>query len=336
MADAVALKVTDPKAGFQYIRNFQFFVADKQGNFIDLTPMHCKFSVKRTSSQTPNGAEIRVYNLKPDTANALRQELSPGYNKSGILVRQGGTAVIEGGYNSNYGVIFRGTIKQVIIGRESATDTFVDFICSDGDIAYNYAVINGSIAHGATVQDQIDQIAAPMADLGSALAKTQPAFKPTLLPRGKTLWGNSRDYLRTIAQQNNQIWSIQNGKIQFQPQQSYLPNEAVTLTSKTGMIGTPEQTTLGVNVVCLMNPRIQPGGLIKIDNKSVAKLKINLANPNDPSNFPPDPTLDGTYCVYVIEQQGDNRGVEWYSKLICGTVDLSSNLLNQIPVTYGP
>ncbi|MDH4163332.1 MAG: hypothetical protein OEW15_11685 [Nitrospirota bacterium] len=314
-----------PENNLQYRRHFSLIVTGTNidgPNGLDLSALHCKFSVKRSSNMTPNCADIRVYNLDQNTALKIKKQYTQ--------------VIIQGGYNSNFGVIFKGNIKQVIIGRESATDTFIDLNCGDGDLAYNYAVVNTSIASGSSMADQLKQITAPMTSLQTALGGTQPEFQPTILPRGKTLWGTSRDYLRTFAQQNDLTWSIQNEQVEFIRQQGYAPGEAVVLTSKTGMIGTPQQTNIGVNVVCLMNPLINPGRRIKIDNASVAQLKIDLGNPKDPVNLAPPLTADGVYYALVIEQQGDNRGLDWYSKVICCTVNPSTNPINSVPVSYGP
>ena len=320
-ATVTTTNVSDPNNNLQYRRAFSLFVTGTNLDGLDLSELHCKFSVKRSSNMTPNCADIRVYNLDNDTALKIKQQYKQ--------------VIIQGGYDSNFGVIFKGNIKQVIIGRESATDTFIDLNCGDGDLAYNYAVVKAAIK-GASQDAIFNQIAQPMYSLGLNLGSNQPPFSPSLLPRGKTMFGNSRDYLRVFSQQNSLTWSIQNEQVSFIKQQGYAPGVSVILTSKTGMIGTPQQTNIGVNVVCLINPNINPGRTIKIDNASVAQLKIDLGNPKDPVNLAPPLTADGVYYVLVIEQTGDNRGIDWYSKLICCTVNPSSNPINSVPVSYGP
>lgn len=321
--------------GYQYIRNFNLTVFGSNLKGLDLSMLHCKFSVKRSTNQTPNVADIRVYNLDYDTALKIQNEYGPKKSSGGFLAQVQGYVLIQGGYDTNHGVIFKGNIRQVIIGRESATDTFIDLNCGDGALAYNYSVVNTTIVGGSSLNDQFGQIAKPMYGLGLSQG-TAPDLGSTVLPRGKTLWGASKDYFRTLSSQTGHTWSIQNNQLQFIPQKSYAPGITVTLTSKTGMIGTPQQTNIGVNVVCLMNPNINPGRTIKIDNKSVAQIKIDLGNPKDPANTAPPLTADGVYYVLVIESTGDNRGVDWYSKLICCTVNASTNPINSIPVSYGP
>ncbi|MGC8165472.1 hypothetical protein ACP3WT_28400, partial [Salmonella enterica] len=56
--------------------------------------------------------------------------------------------VLQAGYAGNYGIIFDGSVKQVRRGRENQTDTYLDITAADGDSAYNFAVVNTSLAAG--------------------------------------------------------------------------------------------------------------------------------------------------------------------------------------------
>ncbi len=95
---------TDPASGLQYRRKFQLIVNDSSFNGLDLSQLHCKFTVKQLGIQTPNCADIRVYNLKAETALAIKQQFTK--------------VTIQGGYDANYGVIFTGNIKQVSDGAQ--------------------------------------------------------------------------------------------------------------------------------------------------------------------------------------------------------------------------
>lgn len=304
----------------QYIRTIKLIVSDAAGSGLDLSQLRIKFNVKRSDTVTPNMADIRVYNLDRQTAIKIREEFK--------------SVILQAGYEGNYGVIFKGNIKQVIIGRESATDTFIDIVAGDGDRAYNFAIVNTSLAAGATQADQVNVSIQSMNGRG-----VSQGYLPTLpsakLPRGKVMYGNARHYLSDVAGNTDNAWSIQDEKVNFVPLKSYIPGEAVFLTSKTGMIGTPQQTNEGVNVKCLLNPMIKIGGRIRIDNDSVERLKINLSVPNSPANIPAPLTADGTYYVLVVEHKGDTRGVDWYSTMICLNIDVTSNPINSVQIGYG-
>jgi len=116
---------------------------------------------------------------------------------------------------------------------------------------------------------------------------------------------------------------------------SYLPGEAVVINAKTGMIGTPAQTNEGINAKTLLNPLIRVGGRVKLNNADIADYKINLAQPLSPANIPPSKRADGTYYVLVIEHSGDTRGIDWYTTLVCLSIDPSSNPLNSVQVGNG-
>ena len=305
----------------QYIRNCKLLVAGNDTNGLDLSNLRIKFSVKRSDTMTPNVADIRVYNLEEKTALRIKKEFT--------------RVVLQAGYNSNFGVIFQGNIKQVIIGRESATDTFIDIVAGDGDHAYNFAIVNTTLRKGSKQEDQVNASIQAMSQKGVTAGHIGD-MPPESLPRGKAMYGNARNYLRDVAQSSKKSWSIQDEKVTFVPVKSYLPGERVLINSKTGMIGTPQQTNEGVNVKCLLNPNIKIGGRIEINNRDVAALKINLSVPNSPANIPAPFTADGVYYVLVAEHSGDTRGLEWYTSLICLNIDVTTNPINSVQTSYGP
>ncbi len=299
----------------QFGRVCTLLVSDKSGKALDLSALRIKFAVKKSGIMTPNVADIRVYNLSLSTATLIKKEFT--------------RVVLQAGYAGNFGVIFKGNIKQAILGRESATDTFVDLVCGDGDQAYNFAIVNQTIAAGSTQKDQLN---AALGSLGSAgVGQTYIGALPVpKLPRGKVMFGNARDYMQTLADTNNFVWSIQDGAVVFLKQSTYLPNEVVVLTSKTGMIGTPQQTIEGVMCKCLLNPKLKCHGRVKIDNASVEQFKLNFSVPGSPANTPVPLTADGVYYILVAEHVGDSRGTEWYTNLTNLNIDVSSNPLNSV------
>lgn len=304
----------------QWLRKCTLLVSDRNGEGLDLSQLRIKFLVKRSDTQTPNMAEIRVYNLEDKTAQRIQKEFSK--------------VVLQAGYESNFGVIFQGNVKQIIRGRENGTDTFIDIIAGDGDLSYNFAVVNTTLAAGTGQADQVNAAIGAMSKTGGTTAGNIGEMPANKLPRGKVMYGMSRDYLRQTAETTNKTWSIQDGKVQFVPTSSYLPGEAVVLTSKTGMIGTPQQTNEGINLQCLLNPKLKVGGRVQLDNDTVARLKIDLSQPLSPANIPAPITEDGVYYILVIECIGDTRGTEWYSKLTCLNLDVTANPINAVQVGY--
>lgn len=306
----------------QFGRYIQLAVFNDALEGIDLSQLRVKFSIKRTSVQSPNMADIRIYNVKIETALQIQQQFN--------------SVVLQAGYQSNYGVIFKGTIVQVILGREDATTTFVDIIAGDGDLPYNYAYINTSLTAGVTYEQQYQKVLESMKEFGIEAGFSDLSSIPTKLPRGKVLYNSSKNMMKLITDSTNSDWSFQNGQLTVISQNDFLPFPPVVLTSKTGLVGTPQQTSFGINIKCLLNPVISIYGRVQINNASVQALKIDLSQQNSPANIGASLTQDGVYYVQTVEHQGDTRGVEWYSNLICLNVAVSTNPNNPQPVNVYP
>lgn len=306
---------TDPtvilSAGKQYLRKMTLLVSDKAGNALDLSQFRVKFSVKRTNSQTVNTADIKVYNISQSAALQIQKQ----YTK----------VILQAGYDSNYGVIFAGNVIQTIIGRESGTDTFLQILAGDGDLAYNFAIINQSLAK-PTAQDQINQCADAMAKMGTTKGGNSTIQSGTKLYRGKTLYGNARHYLQGVASTNNQVFSIQDEKIVFVPENGYLPSVAVVINETTGMVGSPQETLEGVNVKCLLNPFIQIATRVRLNNAEVQRKALDITIPGSSKELTVGLTADGLYFVLGVDHTGDSRGNDWYSSLVMIATDPSTGI----------
>lgn len=296
----------------QYLRKVRLIVGGTQAPGvaanpnagIDLSKLHIKFSVRNTTAQVLKRAEIRIYNLNQDTARKIQNEFT--------------RVELSAGYEDNIGLIFQGQIAQIRVGRENATDSYVDIFAQDGDAAYNFAVSNRSLAKGWT-PDQLHASLLQDLEPYGITAGYKPDFSTESASRGMACYGMTRDYLRDLAAQQGCEWSIEDGKINFVKLSSFLPGEAVVLNSATGMIGTPEMTLQGLTIRSLLNSRIKSGGQVKVDNASIASLKLNIAYAG--SDVAPGTDADGAYTSRVVQHVGDTRGLEWYTSMICVAVD---------------
>ncbi|KVM87644.1 hypothetical protein WT06_22110 [Burkholderia anthina] len=298
----------------QFGRKVSLIIGFDSGEALDLSELRIVFRVQRGDLQTPNSARIRVYNVADNTAQKVEREYS--------------RVVLQAGYEGNYGIIFDGSLVQVRRGRESQTDTFLDITAADGDMAYNFAVVNTTLAAGSTPEDHVRVCTAAMGQFGVA-----EGYRPDLggrpLPRGKVMFGMARDHLETVARSTQTLWSIQDGKMQMVPETSYVPGEIPSITYESGMVGLPEQTQNGITVKMLLNPSVKIGRLIKLDNRSIQRYEFSLNNQQQAENGAiagqnkinsPEKT-DGYYYVMTNEHWGDTRGNDWYTEAICLAVD---------------
>lgn len=308
----------------QYLRKASLIVGGQNEKALDLSTLRFRFAIRRGDLQTPNSADIRVYNVSDSTADRIRQILpQPEFTR----------VVIQGGYDGNFGILFDGEIKQVRLGRESSTDTYIDITAADGDSAYNFSMMALSLAAGSTSKDHVSAVLQGMAE--HAITKGYiPDLPGNPLPRGKVMYGMSRDEMRKIARNTQTAWSIQDGKLQMVPETAYIPGEVPVITSATGMIGLPEQTQNGIRVRNLLNPNLKIGQAVKLDNKSIQGYRFGLGINQQAGNLMVEQSIktnaDGLYYVMIADHVGDTRGNEWYSDLLCLAIDAT------IPASYIP
>lgn len=306
----------------QWIRKVGLFVTKKATasnpeEALDLSEFHIKFSVLNADVETPNNCTIRVYNLSKQT---LRTLASDG---------EYSTVILNAGYeNGNYGIIFRGTIKQYRVGRENATDSYLDIFAADGDIGYNQGIVNTSLAAGATNIQQVTAAGAAFPELGVDYGSLSITKQNVPSIRGVVLMGMARARLRNIVTHMDAGWSIQDGKIVVTDNSGYRDGEAVEINVGTGLIGTPEQTDGGIKVKCLLNSKIRIGGRVQLNNEELVQI---LQADKDAApiaynqwagfQFVAGLSPDGMYRAFAVEHEGDTRGTSWYTNLICLAVN---------------
>ncbi|WP_283147598.1 phage protein [Silvimonas soli] len=296
----------------QYLRKASLLIGDDK-EALDLSQLRFRFAIHRGDSKTPNSADIRVYNLSDETCQKIQKEFT--------------RVVLQAGYEENFGLIFDGTTVQFRRGRESQTDTYLDITAADGDRAYNFAVMNMSLAAGASVDDQIAAIIQSMVPHGVTLGYKPPALTGNTLPRGKTYFGAAKTYLDDLVKTISAKWSIQDGKVEIIPLDAYIPGEIPAVTAATGMVGLPEQTQNGIKVRMLLNPAIRIGRLIQLDNASIQEQRYGVSAENLKANNiaarQGKKDNNGRYYIMVAEHSGDTRGNEWYTDVICLATDAS-------------
>lgn len=287
---------------------------------LDLSQFHIRFNVQNADVESPNNATIRVYNLSKETLF----KISRSGEYSGVVLNAG----YEGG---NYGVIFRGSIKQFKIGRENATDSYLDIYAADGDIAYNQGIANTSLVAGATNIDIVKAAVGAMPGAGVDFGSLSITKQNVPSIRGVVLMGMARARLRDVVTHLDAGWSIDNGKVIITDNMGYRDGVAIEINVGTGLIGTPEQTDGGIKIKCLLNSKIRIGGRVKLNNSEITQLLQQ--NPDAAPvaynqwagfQFVASLSPDGMYRAFAVEHEGDNRGSAWYSNLTCLSVNESA------------
>lgn len=292
-----------------WIRHFKL-TAGGAGKEIDLSTLRCTFEIQQFTTETPNSAVVRVTNPSRETANLFTRKDSEFKRLS-----------LDAGYRDNHGIVFKGNIVQARYGRETPTETFLELLASDGDRSYNYATVSTTLAAGSTPKDHYEVAAKAMREHGVTPGFTGVDLSSPRYPRPVVLFGMARDVLRGLAHSKGATWSIQNEEIEMVEPGKAKPGGAIKLNSETGMIGMPTQDITGVNVRCLINPRIKVHSMIHVDEASIQKARLQLdaggTTLTDHNINLPNVSADGLYIVLRIDVFGDTRGDVWHQHLGC-------------------
>jgi len=298
------------------------------GHGLDLSGLRFTFDIKNGDTESPNTSIIRVYNLSKD--------------KRKQIIREYDTVSLQAGYQNNIGIIFRGTIKQFVSGRERNIDSFLEIRAADGDPNYNFGLF-GSNGQGVTLNapytraQVLNHISTAMGiplDSNANDVTTGSGGVNLAQVRGKTLFGLARTQAVNLATTSSARFSIQNGVVTYVPLTGYLPGEAVQINSLTGMVGIPETTDNGIQVTCFLNPLIKIGSQIQINEgditQTIIRERVGFPNIAGIAPYVADATEKGFYRVLVAEHSGDTRGQDWYTTITALSLDPSANVKNSV------
>jgi hypothetical protein len=316
-------------SGIQFGRLANLIVANaKLGTARDISELHFTFKVIQCDNDTPNTMVVRIYNLSAETQSLILTQ----FEQIALQVGYEGTGL---------DMIFSGDIKYFRKGKENATDRFLEITAADNDLGFNYGFMQTTLGPGSTPNQVITAAAEAMGTKADSNAVNLQSFGG-VFPRGKVMFGLARIYLDQQAATANAAgarWFVDNGVLKFVSNTGYLPGEAVVLTPATGLLGIPEATIDGIEAKCLMNGKLKVGTSVQLESAQITTTSTTAAAqaallgpgmiplPSRTNSFQtiarPTPGL-GTYRVVVLNHTGDTRGVEWYSDIICLTIDPSA------------
>lgn len=285
-------------------------VIGKGGSGVLVEDLRVQFKVTKTQDSTPNEAIIKIYNLSPENEAKIKNEFDE--------------IILNAGYKGAAELVFRGNIKYVYRYKDG-TDYITEIEAGDGDKDFTRAVMNETLAAGTTNSQLVDRAVGSFKGLGGTTKGPIQLNERSRL-RGRVISGNTRDILRDISSESGADWSIQDGQLEIIKVDSIRPGEAILITAETGMLGAPEVNDKGIEVRCLLNPKIRINGALKLDNNGIKAKRLKekakkLGIKEEPQGGVARLDPDGIYKVIKLEHQGDNRSNEWESVSLCIALD---------------
>lgn len=263
------------------------------------------FTVKRTlKAGEPNTCDLKIYNLSAASRKALEQS-----SQKSTIVQAPPTGIptvagqpvniipvqIDAGYVGHTSTIFLGELRSA----QSVTDgpdIVTELNTGDGDTALALQRINQAFPTGSTATQVVKALLMQMGVGNGNLAAVSSTFSSAqgnLFQRGAVLKGNAAAHLNTICSSVGVEFSVQGGQAQFLPLGQPLAGQSYSLSSSSGLVGTPTVDSAGIcSFVTFILPGIVPGAPINIDSVFV----------------------QGNFRIVSVEISGETFGNDWYCK----------------------
>lgn len=240
------------------------------------------FNVEKSGKSEPNKAKIEIRNLSRDTeADLLKRFKEQRAQRTPVVCE------LSAGYGDDIGIIFRGDIRS-LTPRVDGTERVMGVIASDGAHAYKTARVSRSFAAGTTVETAIracvDALGVGQGNLGDVISRMKLSGLGSTLPEGIALRGSAEKALRGLVKSSGFEVSIQHGSLQFQERGKPLDREILSLSSDSGLVGSPEPqvdaTVLGkdgkpkpaksggLKVRTLLLHQLYPGSRVQLDDEN--------------------------------------------------------------------
>lgn len=268
------------------------------------------FNIKKTSTATYNIAKVEIYNMNPKSRDMLANL---------DLDKPDNLLIVKAGYaQQQQSVLFVGNI-QLVTTKVARPNVVTTIDANDGERSVNQLKIPcpgfvGSYQAGVDAKKVLKDLVKATGmetkhiDWDSIISKTY-AGGFCFVGAAKVLFNNLCDYLGVE-------YSIQNNQLKIFPSGASDGARIVSLSSKTGLVGSPERMsdvlldkfvmdkklkkkkkvhTAGWRIEALLQPTVEPGSVVQVQSdelQSATKFRV----------------------VEVIHD-GDTHGHDWTTKM---------------------
>ena len=226
-------------------------------------PITIEFDIVRNTSSSLNSATFRVYNLSETNRSLIFQNRTSVNDVSG----KRRAVILQAGYNttknedSDLATIFTGDLLEAYSYRQGS-DVITYINCQDGSFAAYNTITNKTLEKGITFREIFDELVSAFRDNGvtqGAIGEITGAPKTSVALNGNTFYLLTKDY-------KNEVF-IDLKKLNKLNQNEYIKSiggRVPLITSKTGLLGTPQRQGSNVVIEMLFEPKINVGQLVEV------------------------------------------------------------------------
>ena len=260
----------------RYLRNIRVTIGDD----VAIQELYQRFKIRKESTGTPAEGVIDIFNLSEDNETRIKERGKP--------------IKLEAGYEgSGLEHVFSGTIRRVErkrIDLDRVTRVHVGgelSVQAEGEEATPRAVFIKSYEGEVTVRTiASDAIQTFGLSVGSLEAIPEDAVEVDFKYNG-----DARIFLTQFLRPYGLHWYIENGEVKLSEYQKPVDDRpaGVTVSERTGMVGTPTITDDGVRIHTLLDPRVSLGSTLHVESSLGGELH------------------NSTWKVIELTHTGDNR-----------------------------
>jgi len=247
------------------------------------------FQIEKSTSSEANVANITITNPSDDTIGTLQKE---------------GIVILELGYAGDNAIIFTGEKEAVNYTYESGTKR-LELNLLEGTSNYTNLNFSKNYPIGTTnlqiISDSVLHLIANVPSIQASNAYLISDLK--IYTRPQIVSGNAYDILKSFLDPIDYQYFVANGTISIIPQNGFVKDLQVSISSRSGLIGSPkpisendkEDTAKnGVEFESILNYNFDVGRLVKIDSKSFTSKILKIRSVTHVGN-----TFEGEYKSIV-------------------------------------
>lgn len=279
-----------------YRRQFEVFVSDRNNPLIEATndrQFKIVFSVLKDWGGFNSYATIDINNLFLGTE-------SKAFKKYEYIA-------LRAGYEGNIDYIFKGDIVNIIRVKRGPS-RITRLICKGGALAQDASTINKSFEGGVTAITLIKELAGalgfPLVINDADFAEQSPYLS------GYLLSGDPKKLLNRMARSHDFKWMIENERLVVVGNESSRSNPVTIISASRGMVGVPEITEVGADVLVKMNPSLKIGARFRIESEFA---QVNFSNVF--FQDVPETLGQGEYRIQKLQIDGDSYGDRWDTRV---------------------
>lgn len=279
-----------PISGYNFLRGvvMEVFLDDENSSF-GISGPRIQFDIQKVTNLEPNRGSIKIINLNPEKRAKLQ------FRDRTQLGIYGNEVRLSAGYYQDMKQIYRGNITEAI-NYKRGVDWITELECHTFIRELLTAKISRATSYPKGTR-LINIVKDLLSDLGLTVTKRtktylQKKLGSKVIQKSMTMQGSAAEALNRLSRNLSDYINchITDEGIDLLPVGVASNSVPITLSKKTGLIGTPEITHRGIVCTHLIRHDINISTKILVISDTVESLKTG-----------------GTYVVDKVTYRGDNR-----------------------------